>query len=586
MTNTSTDPYRTRLFDAARRGWPALAVSALLLIVCGSLIARSLDYNDGVLVYALDDAYIHMSIARNFVEHGVWGITPHAYSSTSSSPLWTLLIAISYLPGVNEITPLLLNLALGVAVVFAAERLLRRLSVPALVRLAALALMVVLTPLETLVLTGMEHVLQILLALLFLDAGTRLLAEPPPLASWDWGRLALLGMLTGTARYEGLFLVLIFCGFFALRGRWLHGFSLGALSIVPVIVYGLIGVANGWDFLPASLMTKSDAGYLSSAGIPALFTYFVVDTYHILGSQHVLLLPVLAALGLYLFRFYRDGRAWDSAPALLLAFVLLTLINVRLVSWPWAGTFARYEAWLLALVPLVLAAGLGADLPRRFAWRALPAYAVALLLALFVMRDVVQRYQFVAFDNPAVTATRDIYNQQMQMARFLAAYYDSAVVAANDIGAINFFTNIDNVDLWGLGSIEVARAITENRYHTDAIRQIASDRAAEIAIVYETWFEQYGGLPPEWTRVGRWRVAHDPAILGSDTVTFFAVDPAAAEPLAANLRAFSASLPANVIESGPYVDGDQPAASAESDGNSTEAIITSANRNTPMADNQ
>lgn len=544
------------ILNGTRRWWPALVVSALLLALCGGLIVRSLDYNDGALVYALDDAYIHMSIARNFVEHGVWGITPYAYSSTSSSPLWTLLIAISYVLGVNEITPLLLNLVLGVAVVFAAERLLRRLRVLALVRLAALALMVILTPLETLVLTGMEHVLQILLVVLFLDAGTRLLAEPPPLASWAWARLALLGMLTGTARYEGLFLVLIFCGFFALRGRWLHGFSLGALSIVPVIVYGLVAVANGWDFLPASLMTKSDADYLSSAGIPALFTYFVVDTYHILGSQHVLLLPVLAALGLYLFRYYRDGRAWDSAPALLLAFVLLAFINVRLVSWPWPGTFARYEAYLIALVPLVLAAGVGADVPRRFAWRALPAYAVAGLLALFVMRDVVQRYEFVAYDNPAVTATRDVYNQQMQMARFLAAHYDEAVVAANDIGAINYFTNIDNVDLWGLGSIEVARAITEDRYHTDTIRELTASRGTQIAVVYETWFEMYGGLPPEWVAVGRWQVAHDPAILGSDTVTFFAVDPGAAEALAQNLRAFSASLPPGVVEMGAYVDGE------------------------------
>ncbi|MFW5696908.1 MAG: DUF2752 domain-containing protein [Phototrophicaceae bacterium] len=219
----------------------------------------------------------------------------------------------------------------------------------------------------------------------------------------------------------------------------------------------------------------------------------------------------------------------------------------------WLANTGQRFIWIL--IPLVLATGIGADVPRRFAWRAVPAYAVALLLALFVMRDVYQRYQFVAYENPALTATRDVYNQQMQMARFLVAHYDNAVVAANDIGAINYFTDIDNVDLWGLGSIDVARAITENRYHTDAIRQLTSERATQIAIVYESWFEQYGGLPPEWVAVGRWQVAHDPAILGGDTVTFFAVDPAAADSLAANLRAFSASLPPGVIESGIYVDG-------------------------------
>jgi len=65
-----------------------LFVSLLLLVLYQSYSA-----NQSHLVYALDDAYIHMAIAKNLTLHGVFGVTRYHFSSSTSSPLWTLLLA-------------------------------------------------------------------------------------------------------------------------------------------------------------------------------------------------------------------------------------------------------------------------------------------------------------------------------------------------------------------------------------------------------------------------------------------------------------------------------------------------------------
>src|SRR5437588_12540650 len=101
--------------------WPLVLSILALWSAMGVLLALSMHRHEGRFTYALDDAYIHMAVARNAAEHGVWGITRYEFSSTSSSPLWTALIALEYrLLGVSDFTPLVLNLlfatlALGAA---------------------------------------------------------------------------------------------------------------------------------------------------------------------------------------------------------------------------------------------------------------------------------------------------------------------------------------------------------------------------------------------------------------------------------------------------------------------------------------
>ncbi len=54
-----------------------------------------------------------------------------------------------------------------------------------------------------------------------------------------------------------------------------------------------------------------------------------------------------------------------------------------------------------------------------------------------------------------VDGSKNIYEQQIQSARFLKKYYNRSKVVANDIGAICYFSDIHLLDIAGLGSKEM-----------------------------------------------------------------------------------------------------------------------------------
>ena len=162
----------------ATRRWPLLIALAMLWATVGIIYLVSIRQNDGQLVYALDDAYIHMAIAKNFSQHGVWGVTRYAFGSSTSSVLWTLILSAIYrLFGVNDISPLVLNVLSATGLVWAVYAILRRRSgLHPLYVLVILLGIIYLTPLPVLIYTGLEHTLHALLSILFLYLSAALLS--------------------------------------------------------------------------------------------------------------------------------------------------------------------------------------------------------------------------------------------------------------------------------------------------------------------------------------------------------------------------------------------------------------------------
>jgi hypothetical protein len=92
-----------------------------------------------------------------------------------------------------------------------------------------------------------------------------------------------------------------------------------------------------------------------------------------------------------------------------------------------------------------------------------------------------------------------------------------------------------------------------HNYNTDTIDAMTRAADVKIALVYDEWFDRYGGLPEGWQLAGQWSIREN-VLSGVETISIYAVDPAEAEALIAHLREYAGELPATVTQSGPYTE--------------------------------
>lgn len=534
-----------------RKTWPLFAALGLLWAALWVLFERATGLTGGHLTYALDDAYIHMAIAKNFAEHGVWGVTRYAFSSSSSSLLWTLLLALVYaLFGVNESAPFVLNVICASAAVFLVFFALHRLRLHPFVNFCVLAAVVFLTPLPSLVFCGMEHSMHILttVAFVYLAAGLMSMEGRGGKGGLrDGALLLLLAALVVMSRFEGMFLVFFACVLFFVRGRFLYSVILGLCGVLPVAVYGLISTSRGWFFLPNSVLLKGNRAALSSPG--GFADFLVAAGRQLLQTPHLYFL-ILGAAVFFIVLYQRRERIWERPQLMILLFVSSAAAHLMFAKTGW---FYRYEAYLVAAGFFTVGAALSELLPQgsRLSARAWPSLLAVLFILLLISPHFVRRGVESFAGTPR--ATKNIYEQQYQMGLFLKRFYPGGSVAANDIGAINYLNDMRNLDLWGLGSLEPAKLHLEGKLSPERLDALARENGVQIAVVYEHVLERWGGRPERWVRVGQWAIP-DNLVCGAYVVSWYAVDPAEADRLKENLKAFSPQLPPGVVQSGEYLD--------------------------------
>ena len=343
---------------------------------------------------------------------------------------------------------------------------------PLVTQAVALAALVFFAPLHVVGILGMEHALHILLALAFLSVfSTQYERDQFP----SWGLLLLAAALAAT-RYEGLFFAAAAGLLLVLRRRFAPGIALGVAAATPAAIYGVVSVLHGCYWLPHSISLKGISGRAASHSPIEFARHFVtmVGRAPYLGALLALILILLALPAL---------RADLRRRALLFVVGIVAILHLTLAEIGWVY---RYEAYVIACAIVAVAYGVSVVNLRTTSHR-----CAAVALVLIAANGSHSLYQRTAEADLTIPMRAvSIYCQQIQMARFLGQFEPGATIAANDVGAINYYANINTIDLVGLSDKEVFWLRRNNAYTTDAMAALATRRGMKIAIVYDSWFSR------------------------------------------------------------------------------------------------
>ncbi len=525
----------------ALRPGASFYLSAGMLLFGTWYLARSiLAFTGGQLIYGLDDPYIHLAIAQNLLDHGVFGVAPDAVTFASSSLLWPLLLAgLGSVVGALGTLPLLLNVLGALGALWMVEALFRREGIGMAGRFAAQLLFLVMTPMIPVIFTGMEHTLHLFSILLVIYLVP---LAPGRMAPRRLAALAAAIVLAVLVRYESILLGVALGGLFLFRRDWHATLVTVAAAALPVIVAGLIMIGNGGYFLSNSLLVKGPLLEMRDLLNPfnALYYYLLWPENQAIHWREVSLVLFMLAV-LFVLRGGKPARWYRPLMYTMLGFVALHMLTVRL------DQFSRYTAYVVGsgLVVALLA------LFSRFREIAVTKHArwerfdtVPLLLAgVIALWPLLMHGMSQARHVPA--AARNIYEQQFQLGRFMQRYYRGERVALNDLGAITYYGRIRPVDLVGLGEPRVAIARRHRLLNTDTLRSVTADYGARIAVLYPEWFPEPWSIPDEWIPVGDW-ILRDNIVCGGDTVRFYGLTTDEAVLLRSRLEEFVPELPARV----------------------------------------
>lgn len=400
----------------------------------------------GAAGYPLDDAWIHQTLARNLARLGQWAYYPGEATASSTSPLWTLLLAPGHLPGFDPRTwTLSLGISLLVLTAWWANRLAARLfpeqgGVPVVVG-AAVAME---WHLGWAALSGMETLLFVFLSLLLVE---RVLADDRP---GIWGIVA--GLLTLT-RPEGALLMGLICA--GVWFRW-EGLALGRRSRAR----SLLEVGVGF----AALTLPYLAFHLIVADRPLPNTFYAKHQEYLeafpawaLRPVSVLAATLIGGQVLLLPGFVRMSRE------------VMNSARLRLPLLWWAGFLAVYAAYLpltyqhgrylIPTIPLLVIVGIGgtAEILKRRRGRLLSATVVGSLAALWLSFWVLGARAYAQ-------DVRIIDTELVAAGRWLAEESPADVtIGAHDIGAIAYFSERRLIDTAGLISPEVIPFIRDEK---------------------------------------------------------------------------------------------------------------------------
>jgi len=511
-----------------------LPITVFLLLTGYPLIQA---YNaTGTFCYPLDDTFIHMAMAKHFSQYGIWGITEYEFTSSTSSPLYTLLVAVGYyLIMPNMYLPLLLNILFSVALLITVFLIFRHNGIPDKYTIITSLCIIIFTPLPALTISGMEHTLHTLLIIILVYSVAECI-ERGHLFTSKRVLVLIISALLPIIRYESMFVIIgTVILLFLRKQRWFASAVLLCASL-PVVTYGLISVFNGNFFFPTPVLLKSDAGNIFSFYEVLNALKNIIST---LYNAPWLFAVTFCAIVLFFIRTKQSVQFWEKDKIMYTIFLISLVFHSAFAR---TGLFFRYEAYLMGFGVFIIFFSLfhySLFTKINTASTVKKCTIYFIILPLFIFYPC-RRFN-ASFKNTH-KAMKNIYEQQYQMGRFLHTYYNDKVIAANDIGAISYLSNVKLIDLEGIGSIEIAKAKLNHTFNAQFMNNLTQHNDVKIAIIYDHW---YPDKPEHWIKVGTWKIFHN-VICATDSVSFYAIDKKEKDNLLNNLNKFIKLLPNDV----------------------------------------
>lgn len=432
------------------------------------LVACALFFRIG---FPLDDSWIHLTFARNLAQLGEWSFRPGVPSAGSTSPLWSVLLAIGFL---LNLAPYVWTYLLGLLVMWAlsvvCEVTARRMVSTYNAKIPWVGLFIIVEwHLLWAAMSGMETLLHALIATLILSA---IMMNSP--------RYLTLGLLTGLSvwvRPDGLTLLGPLGLAVLLNEKDTPARLRGLLRVVMgfgavFLFYLLFNLLVGGTPMPNTFYAKQ-AEYVEWQSFPIPRRLGDLSLQLLVGPSFLLLPGVIA----WVVRCVRQ-RSWGSLLALTWSIGYMLLYVMRLPMY-------QHGRYIMPAMPIFFLLGLLAVIEfgalktfGRYQWFVNTLWRVSLgaVTLLFIILGARSYARDVAL----------IEQEMVDPAKWIAANLPpDAVIAAHDIGALGYFDTHPLIDLAGLVSPEVIPFIRDETRLAVYLDEKGADYLIAFADLYE-----------------------------------------------------------------------------------------------------
>lgn len=512
-----------------------LITAVLFFGICGIYILLMLSKTENYFTYIIDDAYIHLSIAKNFALHKVWGMTQYHFSSSSSSPIFTFMISVFiYLFGNYELIPLIFNGVCSFFIIFFLNKYYFFSFKENKCVIVASLFTIFFAVLHLQLLIGMEHVLHVLIIIVNVLCFYKWMSsgfKDGTSLYWFYFSIALLGLV----RFESMFYFVALAFVFFLIKKYKEAFLTLLIGFVPILLFGYFNYQEDGYFFPNSIVVKGTQFDFSGNYFGQIYTILFKNMLFNISFYKVGLIPLLMAVVLW----YRECKNKKSFREIISENFLVIVWSFTLILHSLFGDFKggfRYEAYILVGFTMVL-------IPKLKSFFMQPLFIMRkdkIMSVLILSSFLLLIYKTGYTHRILIKGTANIYEQQVQSAKFLHQYYNTSKVVANDIGAICYFSDIHLLDVAGLGSKEMIPFNRNKRVFDDEFEnyliKYCRENHYQLAVVYDSWMLSH--IPENWKKVAVLQI-NAKMTVASERVSIYSIDPHIHDQLKQNVKNFS-----------------------------------------------